>query len=62
MFPDTGCKIGTAYNTMYYMSWHFGYKNGIITRIKRKVANYATVVLKLLETYRGFSSCLRASF
>ena len=37
--PGTGCKIGTAYNTMYYMTWHFGYKNGIITRIKRKVAN-----------------------
>ena len=43
LFPDTGCKIGTAYNTMYYMTWHFGYKNGIISRIKRKVANHATV-------------------
>ena len=43
LFPDTGCKIGTAYNTKYYMTWHFVYKNGIITRIKRKVANYATM-------------------
>ena len=39
MFPVSTCKIGTAYNTMYYMSLHFGYKNGIRIRIKRKVAN-----------------------
>ena len=42
LFPGTGCKKISAYNTMCYICGIFGYKNGIISRIKRKVANYAT--------------------